>query len=85
MMIATITNFGENLGVQFPKSVLKNAKISENDTVEILVKNNSIIIKRRETPKHLTTKERIAAFNGTIESIHVSEINWGKPQGKEIW
>jgi len=85
MMIATITNFGENFGVQFPKSLLKNAKLSENDAVEILVKNNSIIIKRRETPKHLTTKERIAAFNGTIDNVQLSEINWGKPQGREIW
>jgi len=52
---------------------------------EILVKNNSIIIKRREDKKHLTTKERIAAFNGTMEDIQFSETDWGKPQGKEIW
>jgi antitoxin component of MazEF toxin-antitoxin module len=35
--------------------------------------------------KHLTTKERIAAFGDTIEDISISEIDWGKPQGKEIW
>ena len=82
-MITTITNFGDSLGVQFSKSLLKNIHISENDDVEILVKNSSIIIKRRESKKHLTTKERIAAFCDTIEEL--SETNWGKPQGKEIW
>jgi len=84
-MIATVTNFGDNLGVQFPKSFLKNVKISEHDDVEILVKNNSIIIKRQESKKHLTTRERIAAFCGTMTDVQSPEIDWGKPQGKEIW
>jgi len=84
-MIATVTNFGNNLGVQFPKSVLKNMHISENDNVEILVKDNTIIIKRKESKKHLTTKERIAAFCGTIDDVQASETDWGKPQGQEIW
>ena len=30
-MIKTVTNFGDNLGVQLPKSLLKNVHISEND------------------------------------------------------
>ena len=38
-MITTITNFGDNLGIQFPKSLLKNIPISENDDVEILGNN----------------------------------------------
>ena len=85
-MIATVTNFGDNIGVQFPKTLLKNAHISENDDVEILVKNSSIIIKRRESKKHFTTKERINAFCKTIgNDVQVSEIDWGKSQGREIW
>jgi len=83
-MIATITNFGENLGIQFPKSLMKNVHISENDDVDIHVKNNSIILQRRETKKHLTTKERISNFFGSVDNIQVSETDWGKPQGREI-
>ena len=85
MMTTTITNFGNSLGVQFPKSLLKNAPFSENEAVEILVKDNCIVIKRHEYKKHLTTKERIVAFCETIENVQSSEIDWGKPQGKEIW
>ena len=85
-MVTTFTNFGDNLGVQFPKSLLKNVHISENDDVEIIVDENSIIIKRKEgKKKHLTTNERIAAFSESIEDAQLSEIDWGKPRGKEIW
>ena len=84
-MIATIKNFGDHFGVQFPKSLSNNLHFFENENVEILVKNNSIIIKRQECKKHFTTKERVAAFCGTIEDVQLSEIDWGKPQGKEIW
>ena len=83
-MITTVTNFGDGLGVQLPQSLLKNVRISENDDVEILAKNNCIIIKRRESKKYLTTKERITAF-GTMDDVPLSETDWGKPQGKEIW
>jgi antitoxin component of MazEF toxin-antitoxin module len=82
-MITTVTKFGDSLGVQFPKSMLKNVEIIENDSVEILVKDNRIIIKRHESKKHLTTKERIASFCGTIDNTQSSEIDWGKPQGRE--
>ena len=84
-MKTTVTNFGDSLGIQFPKSLLRNVLISENDDVEILVKDNSIIIKRSDVKKHFTTKERINAFCDKIENVQVSEIDWGKPQGKEIW
>jgi antitoxin MazE len=83
-MKTTISSFGDSLGVKFPKSLLKRVPIFENDDVEILIRNNNIIIKRQESKKHLTTKERIAAFCQTVEDIQ-SEIDWGKPQGKEIW
>jgi len=84
-MVTTLTNFGDNFGVQFPKSLLENVSMFENDDVEIFTINNSIVIKRLERKKHRTTKERINAFNETIEQTQLREIDWGLPQGKEIW
>ena len=88
-MITTVTNYGDSLGIQFPKSWWKNVHISENDNVEIWIKDNVVMIKRQEGKKHLTTKERIAAFGdktvGNANQNQLSEIDWGKPQGKEVW
>jgi antitoxin component of MazEF toxin-antitoxin module len=84
-MLATVTSFGDSLGIQFPKTMLRDLPVFENDNVEILIKNNSIVIKRHENKKHFTTKERISAFGGAFENYQLSEIDWGKPQGKEIW
>ncbi|MCL2098668.1 MAG: hypothetical protein FWH23_07940 [Bacteroidales bacterium] len=84
-MEVKIKNFGDSFGVQFPKYLLENVQISENDDMEILVKYNSIIIKRRENKTHFTTKERIAVFGDSIDKAQLSEIDWGRPQGKEIW
>jgi len=84
-MITTLTNFGDNLGVQLPKSLLKNVSIFENDNVEVFAMNNSIVIKRLEKKRHLTTRERINAFSETFQYVQFTEADWGKPQGKEIW
>jgi antitoxin component of MazEF toxin-antitoxin module len=84
-MTTTNTSFGESFGVRFPKTLLKNMPVSENEDVEIRVKDNSIIINLREGKRHLTTKERVAAFYETVEDVQVFEIDWGTPQGKEIW
>ena len=88
-MIATVTNYGDSLGIQFPKTLWENVHISENDNVEIHIIDNGIMIKRQKCRKHCTTKERIASFcDKTIEDViqnQLSEIDWGKPQGKEIY
>jgi antitoxin component of MazEF toxin-antitoxin module len=86
-MITTVTNFGGALGVRLPKSLLKKALISENDDVEIVAEHNCIIIKCRKNKKHLTTKERISAFYeaASDDAPASSEIDWGKPQGGEVW
>jgi hypothetical protein len=46
------------------------------------------MIRKKESKKHLTTKERIAAFCdkavGNVEQDQLSEVDWGKPLGKEI-
>jgi len=80
---------GNSLGIQFPKSLWDNMCISENDHVEVWVKNNIMVIKKQEDRNHRTTKERLATFYGDTEmnmdQNQIPEIDWGKPQGKEIW
>jgi len=84
-MITTIRNFDDSLWVQFPEPLLQNFQIFENDDVEILVKNNNIVIKPHKDKTHLSTKDRIAAFYDAADNILSSEVEWGTPQGEEIW
>jgi antitoxin component of MazEF toxin-antitoxin module len=44
-MITRVTNHGDTLGIQFPKSLWEDVHISENDSVEIQVKNDAILNK----------------------------------------
>jgi len=91
-MITTVTNYGDNFGVRFPKSVWETVQIFENDKVEIFIKGNAIMIERQEKTEHLTTKERIASFFSKAEETinnsehnQLPEIEWGRPIGKEVW
>jgi antitoxin MazE len=88
-MITRVTNHGDTLGIRFPKSLWKDVHISENDSVEVQVRNGAIFITKQNDKTHYTTKERIAAFYETMpeeaEQIQSQEIDWGKPEGEEVW
>ncbi|GHT71818.1 multidrug transporter MatE [Spirochaetia bacterium] len=85
-MTTAIVKWGNSQGIRLPKAFLQNINISENDTVDVLVENEAIIIKKIYAPKHKTTKERLVNFYGkNITPENQVEIDWGKPVGKEIW
>ena len=75
-------------GVRIPKAFLQNIQISENDSIDIILEKEKIIIKKSDARKHKTIKERLAEFYGDdLEKNHIpqEEIDWGKTVGKEIW
>ncbi|GMO56267.1 MAG: AbrB/MazE/SpoVT family DNA-binding domain-containing protein [Treponemataceae bacterium] len=91
-MTTAIVKWGNSQGIRLPKAFLQNINIAENDTVDVLVENEAIIIKKTYAPKHKTTKERLVNFYGNMRNVervenieNQVEIDWGKPVGKEIW
>jgi antitoxin MazE len=87
-MTTVIVKWGNSQGIRLPKTFLKNINLSENDKVDVLLENETIVIKKVFGKKHRTTKERLIEFYGEkIEKKSVSqkEIDWGNPIGKEIW
>jgi len=52
---------------------------------ETVQRQEDSIRKQWKNRKHLTTKERVAAFGDTIDDVQISEMDWGKPQGLEVW
>jgi antitoxin MazE len=85
-MTTAVVKSGSSL--RLPKNLLENINVSENDTVEVLVMDNSIII-RKPAAKHRTIRERLIEFYGDdiadAERNPPHEIDWGKPVGKEVW
>jgi antitoxin MazE len=89
-MTTAIVKWGNSQGIRLPKAFLQNINISENDTVDVLVENEAIIIKKTYGQKHKTTKERLVNFYGRdISSKNITEkqaeIDWGKSVGREVW
>jgi antitoxin MazE len=88
LMQTTIVKWGNSQGIRIPKTFLRNIKIAENDSVDVILEKEQIIIKKINTKKHKTTRERLVEFYGAqLSKKHMpqKEIDWGKPAGKEIW
>ena len=60
-MNSTIQKWGNSQGIRIPKIILEQSGIAENDKVEIIVKDNSIILKKANK-QHMTVKERLENF-----------------------
>jgi antitoxin MazE len=86
-MQTAIVKWGNSQGIRLPKAFLQNIDIQENDTVDVILENETIIIKKTGRKEHRTTKERLIDFYGEEfeqQSISQEEIDWGNPIGKEI-
>ncbi|MDR2754130.1 MAG: AbrB/MazE/SpoVT family DNA-binding domain-containing protein [Planctomycetaceae bacterium] len=86
-MQTAIVKWGNSQEIRLPKDLLQNVNISENETVDIILQNDAIVIKKLNQQKHRTTKERLQDFYGEqYEQKHLAqnEIDWGTPVGKEV-
>ncbi len=75
-----IAKWGNSLGVRIPKSIAEESGLSDGDEIEIATEDNRIIITPQK-PRY--TLEQLLEGMGE-EHLH-SEIDWGKPVGKEQW
>lgn len=79
-MSTTIQKWGNSQGIRIPKSILDVLHWKEDEEVELFAQENKIIIKKPEKRKNI--KELFADYDGEYVPV---EIDWGEPQGKEIW
>jgi len=81
-LIATIRRWGNSAAVRIPRHVLSQAKLEEGTNVEIvLIKEGEITlraVRKRESIQEIFADHGEGFFK-------TEEINWGKPQGKEVW
>ena len=82
-MTTTIVKWGNSRGVRLPKYLLDSVELSDNDTVEVAVENDSIVIKKTAVKRpHKTFNERIAGYSGEYVA---REWDTGAPVGREAW
>lgn len=81
-MTTTIQKWGNSHGVRIPKILLDTVNWNENEQIVILVEDNKIIMEKAKKQKRKNIKELFADFKGEYEPI---EVDWGNPEGKEIW
>ena len=81
MAAVIIQKWGNSQGVRIPKSILDAAKMRTDETVEIELEGDRIVIRKAE-PGKKTIRELFAGYHGTDEC---GEIDWGEPAGDEVW
>ena len=94
-MTTTIQKWGNSHGVRLPKVILELADMKENDAVQVVVENDSIIIKkptRKHRAKVSLTQRLEDYYNRPIDEILADdtlytpqEYDWGEPVGREYW
>lgn len=80
-MLSTIKKWGNSQGLRFSKEVLDTAGLAINEEVSVEVTDGQIII-RKLKPDVIHLRELFATYH-TNDQNH--ELDWGKPQGEEIW
>ncbi|MBU0648483.1 AbrB/MazE/SpoVT family DNA-binding domain-containing protein [Patescibacteria group bacterium] len=78
-MKTNIQKWGNSLGIRIPSTIVKELSLENGSEVEIVEDSNQIVIKPQGQPN---LKDMIDAIDET--NIH-SEVDFGRPEGKEIW
>jgi len=84
IMTTTIQKWGNSQAVRLPKPILESLFLRENDQVEIIAENDSIVIKKT-TRKRRASKSLEERFANSNVDHTFSEYDWGEPVGKEVW
>jgi antitoxin MazE len=78
-MFTTIQKWGNSKAVRIPKPILEKINLMENDSVELIAEENSIII-RKVSKKYKKLDDLFSGYNG---DYCCKECDCGLPVGKE--
>lgn len=79
-MTARLQKWGNSQGIRIPKTILDLANFSDNEEINISVENEKIIISKAAQRKNIL--QLFESFDGEYTP---SEVDFGKPVGKELW
>ena len=82
MLITKIQKWGNSQGIRIPKSIMDSMNWKNDDELSISTEQNKLIIEKISSKKRKNIRELFEGYNGKYEPI---DIDWGKPEGSEIW
>ena len=80
-MEARLQKWGNSDGIRIPSSFLKSLNLKTNDKVELIQKDDKIIISKPVKEK-ISLEERFANYNGDNLA---KDFTWDDAKGREIW
>lgn len=80
-MQVQLKSWGNSQGIRFSKEFLKNAGFQPDDMLTAEIVDGKIVLSR--SFQHRSLKERAAEYGGKLNLSN--EINWGEPNGDEVW
>ena len=82
-MYTKIQKWGNSQGLCLAKNVLKDARLEVGSEVNVTVRDGIItIMPIRKIRKRYCLDDLVAQIP---KDYYTSEVNWGKPVGKEVW
>jgi len=78
---ATLSKWGNSLAVRIPLSIVKQAHLSEGDSLALTLDSDGSIV-LRSTRRKYDLAELVSGI--TTKNRH-RETTWGAQQGKEAW
>ncbi|MDE7122418.1 MAG: AbrB/MazE/SpoVT family DNA-binding domain-containing protein [Oscillospiraceae bacterium] len=80
-MTTNIQKWGNSQGLRIPKILLESLKWTEGVQLEMILGDGEITL-RPVKAKRRSIQELFANYQGDYQP---SEIDWGEPEGNEIW
>ena len=82
-MRTKIQKWGNSQGLRLTKNVIEDAGLGVGDEVEIEVRDGVIVV---APAMKIRRRYRLEDLVAQIpKNYHTSEVDWGKPVGKEVW
>lgn len=76
-----LSKWGNSHATRIPNKIIKQMHLKDNQTFDISIKDNAIVL----TPIEKQPQNIHELFEGwEDDGIREHELDWGKPQGKEL-
>jgi len=79
-MQTTVSKWGNSLALRLPRHIAEGVKLTEGQTVEFEIADESLIV--RPARKRFKLADLLEGYK---KSKQHQEVDWGKPEGDEVW